>query len=193
MPRTSRIAERRAALLPVVARTFAELGYRRATTAQLAERCGVQQTILYRMWPDKRRMFIAAIEYVYALTESTWRRLLETPDAASETAAARILDYEAVHLGEFSHYRIVFAGLNETDDAEIRAALRRMYARFAELIRARLPGAVRRSGRAPASRALLAWAVIGLGTVANITRELGLLSADERRRLLSEIGHRLLG
>ncbi len=192
MPRTSRIAERRAALLPVVARTFAELGYRRATTAQLAERCGVQETILYRLWPDKRRMFIASIEYVYALTELTWRRLLDAPDAETAPAAARILDYEAVHLGEFGHYRIVFAGLNETDDPEIRAALRRMYTRFAELIHARLPGAARRASRAPATGALLAWAVIGLGTVANITRELGLLSADERRRLLTEIGHRLL-
>lgn len=41
MPRPSRLPEKRRELLPTVARAFAELGYRRATTAELARRCGV--------------------------------------------------------------------------------------------------------------------------------------------------------
>ena len=48
---------RRRELIGTVATTFAELGYRRTTTANLAERCGVQEAILYRLWPDKRAMF----------------------------------------------------------------------------------------------------------------------------------------
>ena len=41
-----------------------------------------------------------------------------------------MLTYESEHHGEFGQYRIVFAGLNEVDDPEIRAALREMYKRY---------------------------------------------------------------
>ena len=63
MPRPSQSNEKRRQLLPVVARTFAELGYRRVTTAELAKRCNVRENILYRLWPDKKAMFVAAIDY----------------------------------------------------------------------------------------------------------------------------------
>jgi hypothetical protein len=38
----------------------------------------------------------------------------------------------------------------------------------------------------------VAWAIIGLGTVANVGREFGLMSADERERLIEEVGGLLL-
>ena len=46
MPRPNQTLEKRRELLPVIARAFAELGYRRATTAELARRCGVRENIL---------------------------------------------------------------------------------------------------------------------------------------------------
>ena len=76
----------------------------------LARRCGVQETILYRLWPDKKAMFIAAIEWVYDLSTRTWEDLL-AGGAAKKSAAERLLDYEATHHGEFGLYRIVFAGV----------------------------------------------------------------------------------
>lgn len=39
---------------------------------------------------------------------------------------------------------------------------------------------------------LAAWAVVGLGTVSNIARELGLLGEPRRRRLFASIGRLLL-
>ena len=76
MPRPNLSNERRLELVPIVARTFAELGYRRTTTAALAERCKVRENILYRLWPDKRAMFVASLDYVYQLSEETWAQLL---------------------------------------------------------------------------------------------------------------------
>ena len=73
MPRISQIDEKRKELLPIVAQTFAELGYRRATTAELALRCEVRENILYRIWSDKKAMFIASIDYVYEQAASVWR------------------------------------------------------------------------------------------------------------------------
>lgn len=191
MPRPDLSDQRRRDFAPVLARVFADLGYRRTTTAELAAQCGVQEPILYRLWPDKRAMFIAALEQVYAASEATWTRLLAEAGPRADPAAL-ILEYEATHHGEFGLYRIVFAGLSETDDAEIRAALRRLYRSFHEFVTRRLGERPRRPAAAPDPQ-LAAWAVLGLGTVANIGRELGLLGAAERERLFREIGSLLLG
>lgn len=185
MPRPNLRTQRRRELLPIIARTFAEDGYRRTTTARLASDCGVRENILYRLWPDKKSMFVAVIEYVFDLSRATWEQIAaEAKDA--DAALHALLDYEAAHHGEFGHYRILFAGLSETDDPDIHAALRRTYRRFAQFI------ARQRRGATADAADLAAWAVIGLGTVANIGRELKLLTASQRAALFRTIGRQLL-
>jgi AcrR family transcriptional regulator len=193
MPRPDRSSERRLEFIPIIARTFADLGYRRTTTAELAGRCEVRENILYRLWPDKRAMFVAALDHVYQLSEETWDDLLARADDRASPAEL-ILDYESTHHGEFGLYRIVFAGLSETDDPEIAEALKRLYGRFQRFVKKQVK-AHRDGAATPASTdpALVAWAIVGLGTVANIGRELGLLSPRARKRLVGEIGRVLLG
>jgi AcrR family transcriptional regulator len=203
LPRPSRLSEKRRELLPVVARAFATLGYRRATTAELARRCRVQENILYRLWPDKKAMFVAAIEYVHALAAETWQRVLQEPgDGLSP--AQRLLRYEAIHLGEFGHHRIILMALSETDDADIRDALARMYRAYQRTIEKYVAAhrSDRAAGRRPAraddripaggDAALTAWALIGLGTISTIARELDLLGERSRRKLVQQIGETLL-
>jgi len=222
MPRPDRSAERRESLLPVVAGTFAELGYRRTSTAVLAERCGVRVNVLYRLWPDKQAMFVAAIEHVFARSLTTWERRLAGIDR-DRSPARSLLHYEARHLGEHGLYRVLFDALGETDEAPIRSALAATYGRFVAFIREQVSahaahatapdatpvsgGTPRPDGEAPLTGTpsrgqpaerdaddleLRVWAILGLGTVATIGRELGLLPADARARLLEEIGGRLL-
>ncbi len=184
--------ERRGQFLPILARAFAELGYRRATTAELAQRCDVRENVLYRLWPDKKAMFVAAIEHVYQLSAEVWAKLLREGETTA-SPAERLLDYESDHLGEFGLYRLVFAGLSEIDDPQIRGALRKMYGRFHKFIRQQIVdyrGA--ESGTTEQEAAIAAWAVVGLGTVANISRELGLITAPQRRRLIGDTGRLLL-
>jgi AcrR family transcriptional regulator len=192
MPRPDQSAERREQLLPVVAAAFAELGYRRASTAELAARCGVRENVLYRLWPDKKAMFVAAIHHVFERSLQTWQARLETVADPAHGAAA-LLRYEARHLGEHGLYRILFAGLGETDDDEIQAALAGTYADFVRFIRAQVlahRGLSARDGVAEIDLAV--WALLGLGTMANIGRELGLLSPRRRQRLLAELGDLIL-
>jgi AcrR family transcriptional regulator len=187
MPRPSQRTERRQEYLPLLARTFAERGYRGTTTAVLAEACAVRENILYRLWPEKRSMFIAALDYVYALSEATWTELLQHTKCQERSPAELILDYEASHHGEFGLYRIVFAGLSETDDEEIAAALRQLYRRFHHFIVKQV-----KAHGCTDQTAERAWGIIGLGTMANIGRELGLLSGPARQRLMGKLGRRLL-
>jgi AcrR family transcriptional regulator len=192
MPRANRSYERRNELIPIVAGAFGELGYRATTTAELARRCEVQENILYRLWPDKRAMFIAAIEYVYDHSSQIWEKLLVGDDSGGKASTAeRLIEYESRHHGEFGLYRIIFAGLTEIGDEAIREALCRVYSRYHAFIERRLQehrGAA--AGRAAAD--LTAWALIGMGTAASIGRELGLILPEQRQRLWEQIGRMLL-
>jgi AcrR family transcriptional regulator len=190
--RPNQSQERRRQLLPTVAAVFAELGYRRTTTAALAARCCVQETILYRLWPDKRAMFIAAIEHVVDHSESIWQQQVEAR-TSSTTAAEAVLEYEAVHLGEFGLYRILFAGWSETDDPAIASALRLAYRRFHAFLCERITEHRRHRPSALPDDNLTAWAMLGLGTVVNLGRELDLLPKKSRADLLRQAGRRLLG
>ena len=192
MGRPNQTAQRRKELTPVIARAFAELGYRRATTARLARRCGVRENILYRLWPDKKAMFIAAIEHIYAMSADTWGKLIAAGGGSMSTAE-RLLQYEAQHYGESGLQHIIFAGLSETNDPQIRAALRLMYGRFQRFIRRQIAEhRQRRGGRTAPDPALCAWAIVGLGNVSNIARELGLLTDKGRKRLMGDVGRLLL-
>ena len=90
MPRPNRTRQQRQEFLPIIAQAFAQLGYRRTTTAELAARCGVRENILYRLWPDKRAMFVATIEYVYSCSEKIWQDLLQA-SKDGESPAERLL------------------------------------------------------------------------------------------------------
>jgi AcrR family transcriptional regulator len=192
MARTSKASERREAFLPIVVRTFAEFGYRRTTTAELAKRLDVRENILYRLWSDKKAMFIASIEYVYNQSVEIWKKLLDQENTKTSTAE-QILAYEANHHGEFGLYRIIFAGLSEVDEPEIRKTLKEMYARFHSFVRDQIAAHHEKYEiDLKPDAAILAWAILGLGTVANISRELGMLTDPQRKKLISEAGQVLL-
>jgi len=211
MGRPNQSQARRAQLTPILAAAFAELGYRRATTAAIAQRCGVAENALYRLWPGKKAMFLAAIEHVFESTVADWARILEQhPD----DPAPHILAHDAKHRGQAHLHRITFAGLSESDDPEIRDALARMYRRFHRFITDQLrahraptpaPGSGSGSNNDRGSTiagndadhtrpdiALSAWAIIGLGTLTNIALELDLLGPDRRRALMTHVGSFLL-
>ncbi|MEM1354223.1 MAG: TetR/AcrR family transcriptional regulator [Planctomycetota bacterium] len=198
MARPNRSHEKRAELMPIVAAAFSELGYRKATTAELAARCGVQENILYRLWADKKAMFTASIDYLFDSTMQQWQGLIEQASAKPDgpTVAQKILAFDAEHRGEKGFYRITFAALSETDDPEVKDALRRMYERFVTFIREQIaahrdgPGADPAAGLPDAL--VTTWAILGIATAADIGREVGLLSGPVRHDLVAEAGRWLL-
>jgi AcrR family transcriptional regulator len=178
-------------LMPMVARAFADLGYRRVTTAELAERCGVMENVLYRLWRDKKAMFIAAVDWVYERATATWKDVVAK--SGPGTSAERMLAYESKHIGEFGHMRIIFAGLSEADDPEIRECLVHMYRKYHAFVLEQLDAHRKAGGHGPSpERSLAAWAFIGLGTMSTIALELKLLSDRARQNMMKEIGAMLL-
>jgi AcrR family transcriptional regulator len=193
MPRPSTADQRRRDLLPTIAEVFARTGYARATTAELAQRCAVPENTLFRLWGGKKGMYLAALDHLYERTIGTWSRHLARAGGAP-SAAELLLDHEGRHYGEHGLYRIVFTGLSEIDDPDIRGALRTMYRRFHAFVAERITAHRGRTARGAEGRrvAQLAWTVIGMATVAGIGRELGLVSRAQQRELFSGTGRALL-
>ena len=193
MARPSQTQEQSKRLLPIVCEVFSELGYRRTTTAELAQRCEVRENILYRLWPDKKAMFLAAIDDIFQSRAEVWNQILAN-HPAPEQAVERIVEYESEHQGEFGFYRIVFTALTETDDDDIRAALVSMYKRFHQLVCGQVA-----AGRGPGDlesglpAEMAAWGLLGLATISNIIRELKLLPPRQRERMFAAVAKSLVG
>lgn len=192
MPRSSTAEERRRKLLPLLAAAFGSLGYRRATTAELASRCDVQENTLYRLWPDKKAMFLAALDFLVLRRMDKWKAVIDkTPP--DESHAVRLIELTGKDLGENGLYRIIFAALNETDDPDIKHALQRLYLRYQnrieeEIVRHRkLTGA-----RMVAQDEEVAWALIALVSFMNIVLDLELMNGRKRQQLFSAIASQLL-
>lgn len=192
MGRPSQADDKRNELLPIVARAFADLGFRRVTTAELAERCGVMENVLYRLWRDKKAMFIASIDWVYERATAAWKDVISR--SGPGTPAERMLNYESKHIGEFGHMRIIFAGLSETDDPEIRQCLVDMYRKYHAFLLDQVDAHRKTDGKGRSlDHSLIAWAFIGLGTMSTIALELELLPDRKRQCLLKDVGMHLLG
>jgi len=191
--RPNKTDEQSKMLLPIVCAVFSELGYRRTTTAELARRCDVRENILYRLWPDKKAMFLAAIDDIFRSRAEMWNVILADRPAPKK-AVERIIEYESHHQGEFGFYRIVFTALTETDDDDIRVALVGMYKRFHQLV-CRQVEAARGSGDLESGlpTEMAAWGLLGLATISNIIRELKLLSPRQRERMFAGVAKCLVG
>lgn len=123
MPRLPK-AERRAQLLTVAAQLFAERGYARATTAELARAAGVSEPIIYRHFKSKRDLFVSLIERTGELTLELWSKALESARTPEERltrllgANVMVTDAEGR-----AAYRVIIQAITEVDDPEIARAI----------------------------------------------------------------------
>jgi len=177
--------ERKPDFLPLIADAFVDKGYRRTTTAELAARCAVRENELYRIWPNKKAMFLESIGYVFDVSARQWAEGIDTDSPL--TAAEQLIHSQSRKRGDTRLHRIVFSGLSEVDDPEIRNALKQLYLKFHEV----LAGYVRdhrqrRNIHSPLSDDATAWVMIGLGSIFDIQHDLGQGTMKQRREVLGE-------
>ena len=192
MSRPSNSEEHRRKLLPLLAEVFSEFGYRRATTAELAARCDVQENILYRLWLDKKAMFLAALDFLFWRRMDKWKAEIDKSHT-EESHALRLIELTGKDLGENGLYRIIFAALNETDDPDIRGALQRLYRRYHERLKEEIvKHRMQSSVRTVSEDGDTAWALIGMVAFMNIALDLELMNGRKRKQLFSAIALQLI-
>lgn len=157
-------AQRREQLLDSAASLFAEHGYARATTAQLAKAAGVTEPIIYRHFKSKRDLFVALIQRTGKRTLEQWQEHLKGASDPAERLRRLIGDNPMVSPTGRTEYRVFLQAISEVEDDKIQAAINEHIAKVhaflaAELERAQAAHRV----TTKFSAEVLAWLLINIG------------------------------
>jgi AcrR family transcriptional regulator len=167
-PRTlSTAEERRETLVEAAVQVFAERGFHGTPTAEVAKAAGISQAYLFRLFPTKNELYVAAVQRCFARTLATFRAAAESADGedvleAMGAAYAELLEDRTALLGQLQ----AFAGA--VNDPVVRDAVRRGFADLYEFV----AGASRASGEE-----IAAW--FAKGMLLNVLSAMGAQSLDE--------------
>ena len=109
---------------------FAEGGLDGSSTEKIARRAGISQPYLFRLYPTKKALFIAAIQRCFAVTTEVFRAAaeghvgIETKHAMGEAYTDLIQDNPAILRLQLQAYA------TSAQDAEIQSAVRTEFARL---------------------------------------------------------------
>ena len=132
-PRTERMhaAERRESILQAAMAEFAVKGYHGTATEAIAERAAVSQPYLFRFFPTKKELFIAAVEHGFDRVEAAFRLAAESrPD---DVPGAMGDAYESL-LQRREDLLLQMHAYAACADPEIQAVVRRRYAQLYRLV-----------------------------------------------------------
>ena len=190
-----RAKDRREQLLDTAAVLFAQRGYARSTTAELAKAAGVTEPIIYRHFESKKDLFIALVERTATRTLELWaQRLADAKDAAERLR--RLLGDNPMTLEETREpYLVMMQAITEVDDREIRKAVTSHFAELHGFL-------VKELRRAQAERRVLsrfsaeiiAWTLIHIGLGYGMLGALGVdgQGEDQAGHTVRELIERLL-
>jgi AcrR family transcriptional regulator len=176
---TTKSDQRREVVLQAAVSCFAHKGFYGTTTHEIAERAGISQPYVYRLFADKQVLFTDAVRYISDLmSESLVAHVADSRPlgGSSEDAlhAARVA-YNAL-IQDHDVMRFMMQANCAADEPLIRDAVRTCYSKQVELISELLDGD---------ADAVRQW--FGAGMLENVSAVLGLGDIDEPwARLLSD-------
>src|SRR5436309_2912109 len=80
--------DRRNQVIKAAVAEFAIHGLDGTSTESIAERAGISQPYIFRLWPNKKDLFLAAVEACFDLTEKVLRKAAE--DLSDDEVATRV-------------------------------------------------------------------------------------------------------
>jgi AcrR family transcriptional regulator len=168
-------SKRREQLLDCAAELFAQMGYARATTSQLARAAGVTEPIIYRHFDSKKDLFVALIERTGRETMEQWERHLADAQDPAERIRRLLGDNPMVTERGRWAYRVILQAISEVDDVEIHGALKAhiksLHAFLAEEVQA-----AQESHRVTSrfSADIIAWLLIDIGMGYGVLSAMGI-------------------
>lgn len=179
------IQARRAPRLPASARrenildaaiaVFARVGYREAATAAIAAELGISEPTIFRHFPTKRALYLAAIDRSAEITMGRWQEIA----AQSSSALAALLEMGQWYFAELQrdsqHLRLRFRSYSEANDPEVGARVR-AHVRAAYDFVSRLYESARAAGEIAPDTDVQAhtWLFVAIGALLDVTQILGL-------------------
>ena len=77
---------------------FAKIGYNQLNYREIAEHCGLNRTAIYHYFPNKRAVFAAALEQLFADLAADFRRNVETHPELGEADKIEMVMRQAIEL-----------------------------------------------------------------------------------------------
>ncbi|MFC5406349.1 TetR/AcrR family transcriptional regulator [Cohnella soli] len=124
---------RKADIISAAIEVFAEIGYFRATTAQVAERAQISQPYVFRFFSTKEALLLAALEV-------SWTRMLESFRQVVRTATSErlekelIIAYEEI-LNSYHNETLLQMQAHTIREEQIREVMRNGYAEVRKMVR----------------------------------------------------------
>jgi AcrR family transcriptional regulator len=157
---------------------FAARGYREVGTIDVARRVGVSEPAIYRHFPSKREIYLAALDHSTRTIDDAWRSLAARgPTPLDALRAIGRWSFEQLRENP-PHLALRARALVESSEP---AAVQRLRTHFEDSRRTiqRLYRAAQAAGQVPATLDVRAraWAFMGIGALLDRTQLLG-LAAD---------------
>lgn len=135
-------AERRESVIRAAVAEFARGGYAGTSTGAIARRVGVSQPYLFRLFPDKRAIFLTAAKVSTGEMVARFAKVTEglSPEEAREAMGAEYAELVTCRdqlLFQMQMY-VAAATAEEAGDAEFAAEIRSAWAELWDLVHQRL-------------------------------------------------------
>ena len=164
--------ERRRAVVAAAIGCFGRKGFYGTTTHEIADWVGISQPYLYRLYPNKEALFVAAVDHVSVVMTETLLAHESAPGGAAVAGAEAALEaartaYAAL-VADRTILRFLMHANCAADEPLVGEAVRRCYSKQVDTVRQLLgydDDAVRR------------W--FGAGMLDNVVAVLGLADVDE--------------
>lgn len=184
-------AERKRRIIRSAREVFAASGYGKVSTADLASAADVSEPALYRYFPGKKALFISTLKATAPELLDTWHRIAAEVQDPLETLWHVILSYYDHLKSRSAAMKLQFQAIVETDDPEIRKALRQNFAAFIQFFRDVLEDGKRRGiVRPEVDAGVVAWELLGTGITLDVLHMLGFEGETSRQK--TEVWARLL-
>jgi AcrR family transcriptional regulator len=168
-------AERRALILKVATRLFAEHHYRSTTLGQIAAEAGVSEALIFKHFTTKKQLFLATIEATGRYLAENLQKLTERNDRPPIQGLREAFRFYFDYLNQDSGTaRMIFQVCSELDDKEVREALSAALRRSALIIRRALElGQERGVIRRDIDLEAVTWLLVGCYQVFALMKQVG--------------------
>jgi len=123
---------RRSDIISAAIEVFAETGYYRATTAQVAERATISQPYIFRFFPTKEALLMTALEV-------SWARIIESFHQVVESASPEKLEIDLIFayekiLGDYRNEVLLQMQAQTIQEDSIREAMRNGFREVRQIV-----------------------------------------------------------
>ena len=177
-------SERRRRIIQAARRVFATAGYANVGTADLAKAAEVSEACLYRYFNSKRDLFIASLSSAGRRLVELWQQMAAEVEDPLEILRTTALGYYDHALSRSDFTRLQFRALAESDNAEIREALRGNFRALIRFLTEALEEGKRRGlVSQEVDSATVAWQFLSFGLALDIMYLLGFDHGVDRQRV----------